>query len=203
MMHQRSGLAENAQMMNFSQVTRQILTGDRDAVGQLYGHVMPGLRAFLAMRVPRDLIGDMSHDIFLALVRCIEKGAIRDPRCLYGIIRTIAVRLVAEYRKSKCTSASSVDATLLEASVPDNRQNQEVEIQKKQRLEIAFEVLASLSARDKEILRRFYLLEQSQEQICQEMGLTSTQFRLLKSRAKARFSELARRRMQRKIPRVG
>jgi RNA polymerase sigma-70 factor (ECF subfamily) len=55
-----------------------------------------------------------------------------------------------------------------------------------------------LSDRDREILTRFYLDEQTQEQICGEMNLTETQFRLLKSRAKARFGELGRRKLQQK-----
>jgi DNA-directed RNA polymerase specialized sigma subunit len=54
-------------------------------------------------------------------------------------------------------------------------------------------VLRSVSRRDREILDRFYVQEQTQEQICEEMGLSYNQFRLLKSRAKARFGELGRR----------
>ena len=39
----------------------------------------------------------------------------------------------------------------------------------------------------------FYLQEQTQEQICEDMGLSATQFRLLKWRAKARFEQLSQR----------
>jgi DNA-directed RNA polymerase specialized sigma subunit len=56
-------------------------------------------------------------------------------------------------------------------------------------------VLAELSERDREILTRFYVDEQGQEQICSEMALTETQFRLLKSRAKARFGELGKKKL--------
>jgi Sigma-70, region 4 len=59
-------------------------------------------------------------------------------------------------------------------------------------------ILRSLSERDREILTRFYLHEQSQEHICQEMSLSETQFRLLKSRAKARFGEMGKRKLQQK-----
>jgi DNA-directed RNA polymerase specialized sigma24 family protein len=55
--------------------------------------------------------------------------------------------------------------------------------------------LESLSKRDRDILIRFYLKEQSQEQICQEMALTETQFRLLKSRAKAKFGDIGRKKL--------
>ena len=57
-----------------------------------------------------------------------------------------------------------------------------------------------LAALDREILMRFYLDEQSQDEICTEMGLTEMQFRLRKSRAKARFAELSRKALTRKRP---
>ena len=53
----------------------------------------------------------------------------------------------------------------------------------------------ALSERDRDILIRFYLKEQPQEQICKEMALTETQFRLLKSRAKAKFGEIGRKKL--------
>ena len=65
----------------------------------------------------------------------------------------------------------------------------------RQRAELITRVLGELSPRDREILTRFYLREQSQDQICSEMDLTETQFRLLKSRAKARFGELGRKKL--------
>ena len=61
------------------------------------------------------------------------------------------------------------------------------------------ETLQQLSERDREILTRFYLHEETQEEICQDMSLTETQFRLLKSRAKARFGDMGKRKMQQKM----
>jgi hypothetical protein len=46
------------------------------------------------------------------------------------------------------------------------------------------------------VLSRFYLFEQPQEQICAEMNLTATQFRLLKSRAKTRFANSVKTQMR-------
>jgi DNA-directed RNA polymerase specialized sigma24 family protein len=77
--------------------------------------------------------------------------------------------------------------------VSDWRDNPETTVMARQRAEIARKVLNGVSRRDREILNRFYVLEQSQEQICGEMGLSYNQFRLLKSRAKARFGELGKR----------
>ncbi len=52
--------------------------------------------------------------------------------------------------------------------------------------------LASLSQREREILERFYLQEQSAVQIRDEMKLTCTNYRVLKSRAKAKFGKTGR-----------
>jgi RNA polymerase sigma factor (sigma-70 family) len=66
-----------------------------------------------------------------------------------------------------------------------------------QRRELMAGILSRLGARDREILVRFYLHEQTQEQICEEMSLSETQFRLLKSRAKAKFGEIGRKKLAR------
>jgi uncharacterized protein (DUF2384 family) len=65
-------------------------------------------------------------------------------------------------------------------------------------------VLHSIPKRDREVLTRFYLNAESSEEICRSMDLTDTQFRLIKSRARARFEEtLARRRMASRGGHVG
>jgi RNA polymerase sigma factor (sigma-70 family) len=82
--------------------------------------------------------------------------------------------------------------------VADGRNNPEQTAAFRQKVEFMTSILQSLSDRDREILTRFYLDEQTQEQICEEMDLSETQFRLLKSRAKARFGELGKRKLQQK-----
>ena len=72
-------------------------------------------------------------------------------------------------------------------SMSDWRDNPERSVIVRQREEMVRTVLKSVSRRDRDILNRFYVLEQSQEQICADMGLSYNQFRLLKSQAKARW----------------
>lgn len=180
----------------------QIQSGDASAIEQMYHAVMPGLRALLALRVPNDLIEDYSHDVFLAVLRFIETGSVRDLRCLPGIIRTIALRIVSERRTAPSASEVPVDSLIIANLVRDRRSDLEDSLQRKQRMELALATLASLSERDREILRRFYLEEQSQERICLEMGLTDNQFRITKSRAKAKFGALGRAMLRRKLQRV-
>jgi RNA polymerase sigma factor (sigma-70 family) len=80
-------------------------------------------------------------------------------------------------------------------TVADKKQNPEQEAILRQKTALMKTVLESLNQRDRDILVRFYLMEQSQEQICREMSLTETQFRLLKSRAKAKFGEIGKKKL--------
>ncbi|MDQ2946873.1 MAG: hypothetical protein M3Y27_13175, partial [Acidobacteriota bacterium] len=80
---------------------------------------------------------------------------------------------------------------------PDSRVNLELSAYQKQMVQIAQEILSAMPRRDRDVLNRFYLEEQSKEQICDEMQLTPTQFRLLKSKAKSTFTEMGERRLRR------
>jgi DNA-directed RNA polymerase specialized sigma subunit len=82
--------------------------------------------------------------------------------------------------------------------VADRRRDPEQNMAHQQKGDFMRDILRQLSDRDREILTRFYLHEETQEEICSGMSLTETQFRLLKSRAKARFGELGKRRLQQK-----
>ena len=85
-------------------------------------------------------------------------------------------------------------------SVRDAGQDPERLAIDRQNLDLAVRLLRSLPIRDREVLIRFYLKEQTPEQICSEMDLTETQFRLIKSRAKARYGELGQRRFAIRSP---
>jgi DNA-directed RNA polymerase specialized sigma24 family protein len=80
--------------------------------------------------------------------------------------------------------------------IPDQRANPENSIILRQKINLIREILAEMTGKDQEILHRFYVQEQTPERICDEMKLSITQFRLLKSRAKARFGEAGKKRLQ-------
>lgn len=58
------------------------------------------------------------------------------------------------------------------------------------RLELAKLALAGMAGRDREVLSRFYLQEQTGQRICHDMGLSEAEFRLIKSRARAVLESL-------------
>jgi RNA polymerase sigma factor (sigma-70 family) len=143
-------------------------------------------------------VDDKIHDTFLVVVNAIRNGELREPERLMGFVRTVARRMVAGHidhlvhrRRDNVTIESGV-------VIPDRRTTPEQESIQREKVDLMLQVLGEMSARDRDVLTRFYLYEQSQEQICREMKLTATQFRLLKSRAKARFAEEGRKKLETK-----
>ena len=112
-----------------------------------------------------------------------------------GFVRTVVRRQVAAYIEQAVHNRREQADLETGVTVADKKQNPEQEAIIKQKAELMKTVLASLNPRDRDILVRFYLKEQTQEQICQEMSLTETQFRLLKSRAKAKFGDIGKKKL--------
>lgn len=143
---------------------------------------------------------DKIHDTFLIVVQAIRRGDLREPERLMGFVRTVVRRQVAAHIDQMVHSRRERMHLDLGVRIADGRRNPEQSAAFKEKVDLMVEVLNELSKRDRDILTRFYLNEQSQEQICDEMNLTETQFRLLKSRAKARFGELGQKKLRHRNP---
>jgi RNA polymerase sigma-70 factor (ECF subfamily) len=176
-------------------LVERIRSGQTDGMAELYRLFSKGIRFYLCRQLgPQDL-DDKVHDTFVVVVQAIRKGELRDPQRLMGFVRTIVRRQVAAHIDKVVHARREqldYDTTV---RLPDPRGNPEQAAMFRQRTELILKVLEELGERDREILTRFYLREESQEQICSEMGLSETQFRLLKSRAKARFGELGKKKL--------
>ena len=183
---------------NWTALVEKIKRDDQSGMEELYRVFSKGVRFYLCRQLgPQDL-EDKVHDTFLIVVQAVRRGELREPERLMGFVRTVVRRQVAGHiDQAVHTRRQQVGIESGTTVVDLNRDPEEKAIQQ-QHEEIARRVLNSISKRDREILTRFYLLEQTQDQICDQMNLTETQFRLLKSRAKARFGELGKRRLERR-----
>jgi RNA polymerase sigma factor (sigma-70 family) len=180
----------------------RIRGGEPSGMEGLYRVLSKGVRYLLCRQLgPQDL-DDKVHDVFLIVAQAIRNGDLREPERLMGYVRTVVRRQVAAHIDVAVhtrRTETELDATI---PLPDRGSTPEQIAIERQNQDIALRMLNSISKRDREILTRFYLKEQPQDQICREMSLTDTQFRLIKSRAKARFGELGKQRLSRRsIPR--
>jgi RNA polymerase sigma factor (sigma-70 family) len=176
-------------------LVERIRRGETDGMEELYQLFSRGIRYYLVRQLGPQELEDKIHDTFVVVVQAIKRGELREPERLMGFVRTIVRRQVAAHIDKAVQSRrehAEVDATV---QVADPKGNPEESAIFRQKRDLIHRVLSQLSGRDREILTRFYLYEESQEQICADMDLTDTQFRLLKSRAKARFGELGKKKL--------
>lgn len=187
-----SSAVSPAEEVSWSGLVERIRTGEPSGMEELYRVFSTGVRFFLCRQLgPQDL-EDKVHDIFIIVAQSIRNGDLREPERLMGYVRTVIRRQVAAHIDhavhARRTYADLTFGSPLTAHEPDP----EGRLIARQRVEVALRVLHSLPSRDREVLVRFYLREQPVSEICREMHLTGTQFRLIKSRAKNRFGELGR-----------
>lgn len=161
---------------------------------ELYRVFSKSIRYFLYRQLgPQDL-DDKVHDVFLIVTQAIRQGDLREPDRLMGYVRTIVHRQVAAHIQD-CVRARR-NSTVLDSGMAfrDRHPDPDSISIEQQNHVLALRILRGIGPRDREVLIRFYLREQSAADICRDLHMTGTQFRLIKSRAKARFGEMGRRR---------
>ena len=189
-------MSSSARPPCWTDVVRRIRGGDPAGMEALYRVFTKGIRFFLYRQLgPQDL-DDRVHDAFLMVTESICRGDLREPERLMGYVRTVVRRQVAA-RIEEAVRARRSQTDVETAPLSDRAPDPERSAIEHQKEELALRTLRGICRRDREVLIRFYLQEQSAGEICRAMNLTGTQFRLIKSRAKARFGELGRRRFSR------
>jgi RNA polymerase sigma-70 factor, ECF subfamily len=182
----------------FVDLVARIRSGDTEGITELYEIFVTGIRFYLCRQLGAQELDDKVHDTFLTVLQAIQRGELREPERLMGFVRTVVRRNVAAHIEKMMNQRHDHTALDTNLRVADPHKNPEEDAALHQRLALLRQVLGELGEKDREVLKRFYLYEQSQEQICKEMELTETQFRLLKSRAKARLGELGKKKLANK-----
>jgi RNA polymerase sigma-70 factor, ECF subfamily len=177
-------------------IVEQIQAGSESAVEELY-RSLRSIRLNFVRQLGPDHADDAYHNLIIDVVRAIRAGSIRNPETLAAFAQTIARRkaiacigeVIRDRQNVGVGGIELTDATL---------ESPEQYVIRAERESIAKRVLMALPPTAREVLVRFYLDGESREEILVAMGLTDTQFRLIKSRAKARYTEL----MQQSLSRV-
>jgi RNA polymerase sigma factor (sigma-70 family) len=174
------------------ELTRRIREGDSSAEGELCRQFEPGLRVILRRRTGGDygLLQDLVQETLLVIIQRLRGQGIDDPQKLAAFAAQTARNLaMASLRKAE-RQKTDIDTDAAELN-PDTARAIE---QQAGDLEAALAVRAMLRdlphGRDRLILKRFYLEDDSRETICQEFDLTEAAFNQALSRARRRFRQI-------------
>jgi RNA polymerase sigma-70 factor, ECF subfamily len=182
---------ESTAQPSWADIVDRIRRDEPSGMEELYKVFRKGVRFFLLRQFGVRDLDDKVHDIFVIVLTAIKRGDLREPERLMGFVRTVIRRQAAAHiEQIKQERRQQADLDDVIPFVQDEQKDPEHEAIDKEKTEIAARVLRSLCTRDREVLIRFYVKGHRPETIWAEMGLTPTQFRLIKSRAKGRYTEL-------------
>jgi RNA polymerase sigma-70 factor, ECF subfamily len=188
----------SAPEVDWKTTVQQIRDGDPAGEETLYRKLASGARLYLRRKLRIEDVDDRVHDLFVIVVETIRRGELREPERLMGFVRTVLNRqLSSEITRLVQSRQTSIDVDSL-SDLKTAEASPEEAAAARQRLDLMKQSLRKMSDRDFEILTRFYIREQPAERIRKEMGLTQTQFDLLKARAKGRLMQSMRRKLLRR-----
>ena len=178
-----------------SNIAARIATGDAEAEALLIERIRPGLLMVLGSRCVNDseMAADLCQDTLIIVLNRLRGRGIEDPSRVAAFAAQTARQLAFDARRrfairKTTVSTDAVEDAVLEAPTDDSVERVSVTA-------LVRQLLAELSHdRDREILRRFYLLEQDKSEICHSFGLAPGTFDQLVFRARARLRNLLDRR---------
>ena len=139
---------------------------------------------------------DLHQDTFRVVIeRLRNERSIAEPEKLSGFIHRTAVNICIDHnrkinRRQTYTGSESFEY------VPDPGLSQLSSMIESERSTLVRTVIGELSMeRDRDLLRRFYVLEQDKVQICEHYSLSSDNFDRVISRARKRFRTAIAKRM--------
>lgn len=175
-------------------VVEMIRNGHPGGLEELYA-MARNFTFFIMRQLGSEDLQDKVHDVFVSAAVAICGGKLRDSNRLTPFLTTLT-RFYTYGQIDRRVVLRKYVRPLDHVNIPDRHSNVEHNFYRQQKMRIVREILNSMPARDRDLLERFYVQEQTKEEICREMNLTPTQFRLLKSKAKSAFAKLGRRRLK-------
>ncbi|RMH21777.1 MAG: sigma-70 family RNA polymerase sigma factor [Acidobacteria bacterium] len=174
-------------------LVQRIAAGDAAAEGELIERYSRGLTFMLRrMTGSADLADDLHQETFRVVLERLRGRGLRQPERLAGFLNRTARNLfIGEYRKRARRRTAALDEA---PPPPDPAPSQLRRTLRDEEAALVRRLIAELEpARDRQILYRFYLAEESKERICADLGLSSLHFNRVLHRARQRFKSLLER----------
>ncbi|MBI3654393.1 MAG: sigma-70 family RNA polymerase sigma factor [Acidobacteria bacterium] len=170
---------------------QRITTGDRDAEAELVSRYKDGIAVIIGRIVHNESVSeDLSQDTFRIALEKIRDGEVREPERLSGFICGVARFVAIEHIRRRRRAMNQEELGNAE-QIRDSQPDQFDQLWRKERAAIVQQTLTEMKMeRDRQVLLRYFIAEEEKDQICADLGLTSSQFNSVVSRALKRFKEL-------------
>jgi RNA polymerase sigma factor (sigma-70 family) len=153
----------------------------------------PLMQVFLHRRIAHDAAEDLLQRTFLRAITKIRTEGLKDPSKLGGYLYRTACKLAIMYFRGDLSRQYDSDRDVI-ASIEDGALSIEERLDREQLAKCVKELMDYLPVkRDREVLERYYLHEESRAHIRESLELTDMQFNQCLWRARQRFGDILRR----------
>lgn len=167
----------------------RIASGDRLAESEFVRLFERGVRVLVRRHCrPGDpIVDDLVQDVLSGVLERLRAGAIHDPGALPAYVQSAVVYATsAEYRRRRPTLSEAAIEQIPDRETPGSR------LDATQLAELLRDLLAGMAvARDREILRRFYLEEEDKDSVCRALAIDPGHFHRVMFRARERLRVMA------------
>jgi RNA polymerase sigma-70 factor (ECF subfamily) len=176
-----------------AELVHRIRAGDTRAEEELVARFSRGL-ALMLHQLSRDssLAEDISQETFRLTVEKARRGEIHQPEKLAGFLRSTARNLlIADRRKAARYTGLGPDDEAADRLRPSGPEPQLDQLLRDEEARQVRTLLAELRFdRDRELLLRFYLSDESKESVCADLAVDPERFNRVLFRARQRLREL-------------
>ncbi|MFZ2235598.1 MAG: sigma-70 family RNA polymerase sigma factor [Dokdonella sp.] len=169
-------------------LAERIAAGDASAENEFVRHFRAGVMALVRRHArPFDAdIEDMTQDVLQSTITALRDGRVRDHATLPAYLRTsVTFTVRSHYRKRHRRHEDCVveldDGIAVNDDPADNVTSRQLAL-------LVRQLVGQLQIdRDRKLLERFYLREQSKVQVCTELGISDEHFHRVAFRARERL----------------
>lgn len=181
-------IGRSAQALESAELVHRIRQGDRAAEAHFCERFhQPVLRMLLASTRDADRAEDVAQEALITvIIKLRDQGIDRPERLKSYVFQTARFTLVGWMRQTRLTLFPSMDDHEEHREAPET-----AALQDEQR-EIVAGLIDRLDVeRDREVLRRSYVIGEAKPVVCDALALTETHFDRVISRARLRFKRMA------------
>lgn len=175
----------------------RIRQGDKAAESELVRRYSRPLMAMLRQRTGNiQRAEDLHQETFVIVLQRLRTRGIDDPALISAFLYKTAINLWIEDGRKEARRKTKPDTDLVLLEKDDSADQLAAMIRDEAGRAVRTMLHEMPNARDREVLQRFYLLQQEKPVVCQAMSLPSDHFDRVISRARQRFRELVEKKRQ-------
>lgn len=170
---------------------QRVKAGDRAAEAALVERYSKGLLSLMRVRVKDNhLAEDLHQETFRIVIERLRDTGINDPSKLPHFINRTAINLYIGHLRKEDRRKTTANSDLVDSQL-DTGLTPIQKVMNNQGSRLVGELLGELATpRDQEILKRFYIFEETKESICASLDLSPAHFNRVISRARKRFQSI-------------